>query len=52
MPAKSEAQRRAAGVALRRKRTGKGKLYGASRSMMSMSETELRKYARKRKRRK
>ena len=43
MPAKSAAQQKAAGAALSAKRgdTPKGKLKGASKSMMSMSEGEL-----------
>jgi hypothetical protein len=43
MPAKSAAQQKAAGAALSAKRgdTPKSKLQGASKSMMSMSETEL-----------
>lgn len=47
MPAKSAAQQKAAGVALSAKRgdTPKGKLQGASKSMMSMSEKELEKMA-------
>lgn len=45
MPAKSKAQQKAAGAALSAKRgdTPKGKLQGASKSMMSMSEKELEK---------
>jgi Protein of unknwon function (DUF3008) len=47
MPAKSAAQQKAAGAALSVKRgnTPKSKLKGASTSMMSMSETELKKMA-------
>lgn len=47
MPAKSAAQQKAAGAALSAKRgdTPKSKLKGASKSMMSMSETELEKMA-------
>lgn len=47
MPAKSAAQQKAAGAALSAKRgdTPKSKLKGASKSMMSMSETELKKMA-------
>ena len=47
MPAKSKAQQKAAGAALSAKRgdTPKSKLQGASKSMMSMSETELEKMA-------
>jgi hypothetical protein len=47
MPAKSKAQQKAAGAALSAKRgnTPKSKLKGASRSMLSMSETELEKMA-------
>ena len=47
MPAKSKAQQKAAGAALSAKRgdTSKGKLKGASKSMMSMSEKELEKMA-------
>jgi hypothetical protein len=43
MPAKSQAQQKAAGAALSAKRgdTPKSKLKGASKSMLSMSETEL-----------
>ena len=43
MPAKSQAQQKAAGAALSAKRgdTPKSKLQGASKSMMSMSEKEL-----------
>lgn len=43
MPAKSAAQQKAAGAALSAKRgeTPKSKLKGASKSMMSMTETEL-----------
>lgn len=53
MPAKSEAQRRAAGAALAAKR-GQGRhLRGPSRQMAeSMSEAELKKMARKPRRRK
>lgn len=49
MPAKSKAQQKAAGAALAAKRgeVKKSKLRGASREMVeSMSETELRKMAR------
>jgi hypothetical protein len=47
MPAKSGAQQKAAGAALSAKRgdTPKSKLKGASKSMMTMSETELEKMA-------
>ena len=47
MPAKSAAQQKAAGAALSAKRgdTPKTKLKGASKSMLSMSETELEKMA-------
>lgn len=47
MPAKSAAQQKAAGAALSAKRgdTPKKDLKGASKSMMSMSETELEKMA-------
>lgn len=47
MPAKSDAQQRAAGAALSAKRgdTPKTKLKGASKSMLSMSEAELEKMA-------
>jgi hypothetical protein len=47
MPAKSAAQQKAAGAALSAKRgdTPKSGLKGASKSMMSMSETELKKMA-------
>ena len=47
MPAKSAAQQKAAGAALSAKRGDrpKSKLKGASKSMMSMSETELEKMA-------
>lgn len=47
MPAKSAAQQKAAGAALAAKRgdAPKTKLQGASKSMMSMSETELEKMA-------
>jgi hypothetical protein len=47
MPAKSGAQQKAAGAALSAKRgdTPKSKLKGASKSMLSMSETELEKMA-------
>ena len=47
MPAKSAAQQKAAGAALSAKRgdTPKSHLKGASKSMMSMSETELEKMA-------
>jgi len=47
MPAKSKAQQRAAGAALSAKRgdTPKSELKGASKSMMSMSEKELEKFA-------
>ena len=43
MPAKSAAQQKAAGAALSAKRgdTPKSKLKGASKSMLSMSQTEL-----------
>ena len=43
MPAKSAAQQKAAGAALSAKRgdSPKSKLRGASKSMMSMSKTEL-----------
>jgi hypothetical protein len=47
MPAKSKAQQKAAGAALSAKRgeEPKSSLKGASRSMMSMSESELEKMA-------
>jgi hypothetical protein len=47
MPAKSAAQQKAAGAALSAKRgdTPKGELKGASKSMLSMSESELEKMA-------
>ncbi len=47
MPAKSGAQQKAAGAALSAKRgdTPKSKLKGASKSMLSMGETELEKMA-------
>ncbi len=47
MPAKSAAQQKAAGAALSAKRgdTPKSKLKGASKSMASMSEKELKKMA-------
>ena len=47
MPAKSDAQQRAAGAALSAKRGDmpKTKLKGASKSMLSMSEAELEKMA-------
>lgn len=47
MPAKSAAQQKAAGAALSAKRgdTPKGELKGASKSMLSMSEAELKKMA-------
>ena len=47
MPAKSKAQQEAAGAALSAKRgeRSKGSLKGASKSMMSMSEKELKKMA-------
>jgi hypothetical protein len=47
MPAKSAAQQKAAGAALSAKRgdTPRSKLRGASKSMLSMSETELDKMA-------
>jgi hypothetical protein len=47
MPATSASQQKAAGAALSAKRgdTPKSKLKGASKSMMSMSETELEKMA-------
>ena len=48
MPAKSQAQQKAAGAALsaKREKTSKSKLKGASRSMeKSMSEKELQKMA-------
>ena len=47
MPAKSASQQKAAGAALSAKRgdTPKSKLKGASKSMMSMSESELKKMA-------
>ena len=47
MPAKSQAQQKAAGAALSAKRgdTPKSKLKGSSKSMMSMSEKELEKMA-------
>lgn len=48
MPGKTERQRKAAGVALHKKRTGKGKLTGASKAMSKMSESELSKMAKKR----
>lgn len=52
MPAKTEKQRKAAGTALHRKRSGTGKLYGASKGMVkSMSEKELSKMASKKKKR-
>jgi hypothetical protein len=49
MPATSEAQRRAAGAALAIKRgeAPKQKARGAVKSMLSMSEAELRDYAKK-----
>jgi hypothetical protein len=48
MPAKSAAQQKAAGAALAAKRgeESKSKLKGASKSMMSMSETQLEGFAR------
>ena len=47
MPAKSEAQRRAAGMALsiKRGKTPKSKAKGAVKSMLDMSEKELKKFA-------
>ena len=47
MPAKSKAQQKAAGAAVAAKRGDepKSSLKGASKSMMSMSETELEKMA-------
>ena len=47
MPAKSAAQQKAAGAALSAKRgeTPKGKLKGASKSMLSMSEKQLEEFA-------
>lgn len=47
MPAKSAAQQKAAGAALSAKHgdTPKSELKGASKSMMSMSELELKKLA-------
>ena len=47
MPAKSASQQKAAGAALSAKRgyTPRNKLKGASKSMLSMSETELQKLA-------
>lgn len=47
MPAKSAAQQKAAGAALSAKRgdTAKSSLKGASKSMLSMSESELEKMA-------
>jgi hypothetical protein len=47
MPAKSAAQQKAAGAALSAKRgdTSKSSLKGASKSMMSMNESELEKMA-------
>jgi len=47
MPAKSAAQQKAAGTALSAKRgdTPKRKLKGASKSMLSMSETQLEGFA-------
>jgi len=47
MPAKSAAQQKAAGAALSAKRGDKSKssLKGASKSMLSMSESELKKMA-------
>lgn len=47
MPAKSDAQQKAAGAALSATRgdTPKTKLKGASKSMLSMSEAELEKMA-------
>jgi hypothetical protein len=48
MPAKSEAQRKAAGAALAAKRKGTTKgLGGAAKSMASMSESDLEDFARK-----
>lgn len=49
MPAESEKQRKAAGVALaaRRGQAPKSSLKGASRSMSSMTEKQLRDYASK-----
>lgn len=51
MPAKTEDQRRAAGMALAAKRgeIPKSKLKGAAKSMMSMSQKELKKMASKKK---
>jgi hypothetical protein len=48
MPAKSAAQQKAAGAALAAKRgeQPKGKLKGASKSMMGMSEQQLEDFAR------
>jgi hypothetical protein len=47
MPAKSQAQQKAAGAALSAKRGGtpKSQLKGASKSMLSMSEAELERMA-------
>ena len=47
MPAKSAAQQKAAGAALSAKRgeTPKSKLRGASKSMLSMSEKQLKEFA-------
>jgi uncharacterized protein DUF3008 len=47
MPAKSKAQQEAAGIALAVKegKAPKSKLHGASKSMESMSESELKKMA-------
>lgn len=47
MPAKSQAQQKAAGAALSAKRglTPKSKLKAASKSMMSMSENQLAEFA-------
>ncbi len=47
MPAKSAAQQKAAGAALSAKRgeTPKSKFKGASKAMMSMTETQLKDFA-------
>lgn len=49
MPPKSERQRRAAAMALaaKRKKIPASKLKGAAKQMMKMSEEDLRKYAKK-----
>lgn len=48
MPAESEAQRKAAAMAYRAKHGGqKGKKGGAVRSMMSMSDSQLKDFMRK-----